>query len=164
MSQVPDICQHYSHSSHGTPFIECSLAISTWGIDIIGKMTPKASNRHKFILVAIDYFTKWVEAQSYAVLTTAKVEKFIKENIICRYELPHDLISNQGEHFLEKIDKFCAKFGIKRHWSITYSPQANGAVEVAHKNAKVILQKKADTHRDWADKLPYALWAYRTSI
>ncbi|XP_043693074.1 uncharacterized protein LOC122643523 [Telopea speciosissima] len=111
---------------------------STWGIDIIGKVTPKASNGHEFIFMTIDYFTKWVEAQSYAVLIATKVAKFIKENIICRYGVPHALISDQGAHFWGKADKFCANFGIQRHQSTTYKPQTNGAVEAANKNVKVI--------------------------
>ena len=55
---------------------------SVWGIDIIGKISPKSSNRHEYILVAIDYFPKWVEATSYARLTVAKVAKFIISHII----------------------------------------------------------------------------------
>ncbi|XP_043692979.1 uncharacterized protein LOC122643422 [Telopea speciosissima] len=83
MSQMPNIYQCHTYSSHGVAFVKCSLGILNLGIDVIGKITPKASNGHEFILATIDYFTKWVEAQSYAVLTAAKVEKFIKENIIC---------------------------------------------------------------------------------
>ena len=55
---------------------------SVWGIDIIGKISSKSSNRHEYILVAIDYFTKWVEAASYARLTVARVSKFIRSHII----------------------------------------------------------------------------------
>lgn len=78
---------------------------STWGIDIIGKVTAKASNGHEFILVAIDYFTKWVEAASYAVLTAKKVAQFIKTNIICRYGVPHELISDNGLHFEAEVTR-----------------------------------------------------------
>ena len=55
---------------------------SVWGIDIIGKISPKSSSGHEYILVAIDYFTKWVEATSYAGLTAARVAKFIRSHII----------------------------------------------------------------------------------
>ena len=55
---------------------------SVWGIDIIGNILPKSSSRHEYILVAIDYFTKWVEAASYVRLTTARVAKFIRSHII----------------------------------------------------------------------------------
>ncbi|XP_043702827.1 uncharacterized protein LOC122652990 [Telopea speciosissima] len=85
-------CQIFTNIIHIPPTKLHSLnapwPFSTWGIDVIGKITPKASNGHEFVLVAIDHFTKWVEAQSYAVLTTTKVAKFIKENIICRYGVP----------------------------------------------------------------------------
>ena len=55
---------------------------SVWGIDVIGEISPKSSNRHQYILVAIDYFTKWMEAASYARLTVARVAKFIRSHII----------------------------------------------------------------------------------
>ncbi|XP_043717531.1 uncharacterized protein LOC122665445 [Telopea speciosissima] len=161
-------CQILANITHIPPTELHSLnapwPFSTWGIDIIGKVMPKASNGHDFILVAIDYFTKLVEAQSYVVLIAAKITKFIKENLICRYGVPHALISDQRAHFWGKVDKFCTKFGIQRHQSMTYRPQTNGAVEAANKNVKAILQKMADTHKDWAEKHPYALWTYRNSI
>ncbi|XP_077240233.1 uncharacterized protein LOC143880804 [Tasmannia lanceolata] len=65
-----------------------------WGIDIIGKVHPKSSSGHEYILVAIDYFTKWIEAASYASITSNTVAKFIRANIICRYGVPHELISD----------------------------------------------------------------------
>ncbi|RVW82221.1 Gag-Pol polyprotein [Vitis vinifera] len=115
------------------------MAIFVWGIDIIGKISPKSSSGHEFILVAIDYFTKWVEAASYARLTSSGVASFIRSHIICRYGVPHELISIEG-------------------------PQTNGAVEAANKNIKRILRRMVETSRDWSEKLPFALWAYRTSF
>ena len=67
---------------------------SVWGIDIIRKISPKSSSGHELILVVIDYFTKWVEAASYARLTLAKVASFIRSHIICRHGVPHELISD----------------------------------------------------------------------
>ena len=72
---------------------------SVWGIDIIGKISPKSSSGHEYILVAIDYFSKWVEATSYAGLTAARVAKFIRSHIIYRYGVPHELLSDRGVHF-----------------------------------------------------------------
>ena len=77
---------------------------SVWGIDIIGKISPKSSNWHEYILVSIDYFTKWVEVSSYVRLTAAKVAKFIRSHIICRYGVPHELIYNRGVHFKGEVD------------------------------------------------------------
>ena len=71
---------------------------------MIGKVSPNSSSGHQYILVAIDYFTKWVEAASYASLTTAKVAKFIESHIIYRYGIPNELILNRGVHFRGEVD------------------------------------------------------------
>ncbi|WKA04769.1 hypothetical protein VitviT2T_022776 [Vitis vinifera] len=137
---------------------------SVWGIDIIGKISPKSSSGHEFILVAIDYFTKWVEAASYARLTSSGVASFIRSHIICRYGVPHELISDRGVHFRAEVDTLVQRYGIRHHRSSAYRPQTNGAVEAANKNIKRILRKMVETSRDWSEKLPFALWAYRTSF
>ncbi|RDX65055.1 Protein NYNRIN, partial [Mucuna pruriens] len=69
---------------------------SMWGLDVIGPIELKASNGHRFILVAIDYFTKWVEAASYSTVTRNVVVKFIKKDIICRYGLPAHIITDKA--------------------------------------------------------------------
>ena len=137
---------------------------SIWGIDIIGKISPKSSSGHEFILVAIDYFTKWVEAASYARLTSAGVASFIISHIICRYGVPHELISDRGVHFRAEVDTLVQRYSIRHHRSSAYRPQTNGAVEAANKNIKRILRRMVETSRDWSEKLPFALWAYRTSF
>ena len=130
---------------------------------MIGAVTPKGSNGHEFILVTIDYFTKWVEAQSYAVLKASHVANFIKNNIICRYGVPNEIISDIGSHFKKEVVELLEKYNVAFHKSSTYRPQTNGAVEAANKNIKRILQKMVETYQDWPDKLPFALWGYRTS-
>ncbi|WJZ90916.1 hypothetical protein VitviT2T_010031 [Vitis vinifera] len=137
---------------------------SVWGIDIIGKISPKSSSGHEFILVAIDYFTKWVEATSYARLTSARVASFIRSHIICRYGVPHELISDRGVHFRAEVDTLVQRYSIRHHGSSAYGPQTNGAVEAANKNIKRILQRMVGTSWDWSEKLPFALWAYQTSF
>ena len=76
-----------------------SWLFSIWGIDVIGKIAPKASNGHEYILVAIDYFTKWVEAASYFVLKAKPMARFLENNIICWYGVPQEIISDNGSHF-----------------------------------------------------------------
>ena len=99
---------------------------SVWGIDIIGKILPKSSSGREFILVAIDYFTKWMEATSYAKLNVAKVATFIRSHIICRYGVPHELISDRGVHFRGEVDTLLQRYGIQHHRSSVYRPQTNG--------------------------------------
>ena len=122
---------------------------SIWGIDIIGKISPKSSGGHEYILVAIDYFTKWEEATSYAGLTAAIVAKFIRSHIIYRYGVPHDLISDRGAHFRGEVDTLVQEYGIQHHRSSAYRPHTNGVVEAANKNIKRILRKMVETSRDW---------------
>ena len=135
-----------------------------WNIDIIGKISSKSSNGHKFILIDIDYFTKWVEVASYAKLTSTKVANFIRSHIICRYEVPHELISDRGTHFRAEVETLLQKYGIQHHKSFAYRPQTNGAVEATNKNINKILRKMVDTSQDWSKKLHFALWAYCTSF
>ena len=67
-----------------------------WSIDIIREVRPKASNSHRYIVVAIDYFSKWVEAESFATVGSKQMALFIERNIICRYGLPHHVITDNG--------------------------------------------------------------------
>ncbi|RDX91772.1 Gag-Pol polyprotein, partial [Mucuna pruriens] len=138
---------------------------STWGIDMIKPIEPKASNRHRFILVAIDYFTKWVEVTSYSTVTRNVVVKFIKRDIICRYGLPAHIITNNSTNLNNKMmTELCEQFKICHHNSTPYRPKMNGAVEAANKNIKKIVQKMVVTYKDWHEMLPYALHGYRTSV
>ena len=137
---------------------------STWGMDIIGKIHPTASNGHEFILIAIDYFTKWVEAASYKVLNSKKVAQFIQTNIIYRYGVPHEIISDNGLHFKGETRKLQLQFNIQHHKSSPYRPQTNGVVEAANKNIRQILKKSTKNYKNCPLQLPYALWGYRTSI
>ena len=89
-------CQIHGDLIHAPPS-KLHVLTSPWSfsvrrIDIIGKISLKSSSGHEFILVAIDYFTKWVEAASYTRLTSARVASFIISHIICRYGVPHELI------------------------------------------------------------------------
>jgi len=115
---------------------------SMWGIDMIGRIEPKASNGHRFILVAIDYFTKWVVAASYANVTKQVVVRFVKNNIISRYGVPSKIITDNGTNLNNNMMKeLCSEFKIEHHNSSPYRPQMNGAVEAANKNIKKIMQK-----------------------
>ncbi|XP_037496592.1 protein NYNRIN-like [Jatropha curcas] len=96
-------CQYHDNKSH-LPAVELhpttpSWPFSVWGIDIIGKITPAASNGHQYILVAVDYFFRRIEAQSYKTLTAKQVARFIEQNIFCRYGVPHHIVTDNGSHF-----------------------------------------------------------------
>ena len=110
---------------------------------------PKASNGHRFIFVVIDYFTKWVEAASYASVTKAVVARFIKKEIICRYGLPERIISDNGLNLNNNtVTEVCTTFKIKHHNSVPYRRKMNGAVKAANKNVKKIIAKATETYKD----------------
>nr|XP_034889983.1 uncharacterized protein LOC118030069 [Populus alba] len=136
-----------------------------WGIDVIGPINPKASNGHRFILVVIDYFTKWVKAYLYAHVTQKVVKRFIEKDLICRYGVPERVVIDNAQNFNEKmIAEICTKWKIKHSNSSPYRPKMNGTVEAANKNIKKIVQKMVITYKDWHEWLPYALHAYRIAV
>ncbi|KAA3466637.1 RNA-directed DNA polymerase (Reverse transcriptase), Ribonuclease H [Gossypium australe] len=138
---------------------------SMWGMDVIGSISPKASNGHRFIFVVIDYFTKWVEAASYANVTKPAASRFLNKEIICRYGMPERIISDNALNLNNStIAGVCSQFNNKHHNSSPYHPKMNRAVEAANKNIKKIVGKMTETYRDWHEKLPFALYAYRTSV
>ncbi|KAG8498038.1 hypothetical protein CXB51_007111 [Gossypium anomalum] len=162
-------CQIYGDKIHVPPsplhVMTSPWPFSMWGMDVIGPISPKASNGHRFIFVVIDYFTKWVEATSYANVTKSAVSKFLKKEIICRYGMPERIISDNALNLNNStIAEVCSQFKIKHHNSSPYRPKMNGAVEAANKNIKKIVGKMTETYRDWHEKLPFALYAYRTSV
>jgi len=132
---------------------------------MICRIEPKASNGNRFILVAIDYFTKWVETASYANVTKQVVVKFIKNQIICRYSVPSRIITDNRTNLNNRMMKeLCDDFKIEHHNYSPYRPQMNGVVEAANKNIKKIVQKMMVTYKDWHEKLPFLLHGYRTSV
>ncbi|XP_060190508.1 uncharacterized protein LOC132619697 [Lycium barbarum] len=129
-------------------------------MDVIGLIEPKSSNRHRFILVAIDYFTKWVKA-----VTKKAVVDLFHSNIICPFDTPKTIITdnttNLNSHLMKEV---CEQFKIVYRNSTPYRPKANGAVEAANKNIKKILRKMVHGTRKWNEKLPFALLGYRTTV
>ena len=84
-----------------------------WGIDIVGPL-PRGKGQVKFLLVVIDYFTKWVEAEALSTITEAKIQSFVWKNIICRFGIPQIIILDNGQQFNSQGFKdFCSSLGIK---------------------------------------------------
>ena len=132
---------------------------------MIGAIKPKASNGHCFILVAIDYFTKWVEAASYANVTRNVVVRFIKNEIICIYGLPSKIIANNAINLNNTMMKeLCEDFKIQHHNSTPYQPKIINVVEATNKNIKKIIQKMIVMYKDYHKMLSFSLHGYQTSV
>ncbi|GJW98930.1 reverse transcriptase domain-containing protein [Tanacetum coccineum] len=97
-----------------------------WGIDIAGPF-PEGPGKVKFLIVAIDYFTKWIEAKPVATITGAQVKKFVWDNIVCRFGLPGKIISDNGKQFRDNPFKdWCEKLCTRQCFVSVKHPQANG--------------------------------------
>ncbi|XP_070035756.1 uncharacterized protein [Nicotiana tomentosiformis] len=134
-----------------------------WRIDFMGPFPY--SNGHRYILVAVDYVSKWVEAIALPTNDAKVVVSFVKKHIFTRFGTPRVLISDGGTHFCNKLlNNILAKYGVKHKVSTAYHPQTSGQVEVSNREVKQILEKIVSGNRkDWAGKLDDALWAYRTA-
>ena len=144
--------------------ISSPWTFSLWGIDMIEMIEPKALNGYYFILVAIEYFTKWVEETSYANVTKQVVVRFIKNNLICRYGVPSRIITDNDSNFNNKMMKdLCEDFKIVYHNSSPYRSKINGAIEGFNKNIKKIIQKMVVTYKGWHEMLPFYLHGYCAS-
>ncbi|RVW31942.1 Pol polyprotein [Vitis vinifera] len=134
-----------------------------WGIDFMGPFPM--SFGHYYILVGVDYVSKWVEAIPCRSNDHKVVLKFLKENIFSRFGVPKAIISDGGTHFCNKpFETLLAKYGVKHKVDTPYHPQTSGQVELANWEIKNILMKVVNVNRkDWSIKLLDSLWAYRTS-
>ncbi|XP_073120164.1 uncharacterized protein [Henckelia pumila] len=107
-----------------------SCPFDQWGLDIVGPF-PQARAQKKFLLVAVDYFSKWVEAKPLEKITEGEVMKFLWKNIVCRFGLPRKLVSDNGRQFQgQKLADWCAEMGIKKAFTSMAYPQSNGQTEV----------------------------------
>ena len=134
-----------------------------WGIDF---MRPfPMSFGYSYILVGVDYVSKWVEAIQCKQNDHKVILKFLKDNIFSIFGVPKAIISYRGTHFCNKpFEILLAKYGVKHKVAIPYHPQTSGQVELANREIKNILMKVVNTsRRDWSIKLHDSLWAYRTA-
>ena len=135
-----------------------------WGIDFMGPFPP--SFGYLYILVAVDYVSKWVEAIPCKTNDHKVVVRFLKENIFSRFGTPRAIISDGGTHFCNKaFDSLMKKYSITHKIATPYHPQTCGQVEVSNREIKRILEKTVRPDRkDWSERLNDALWAYRTAF
>ncbi|XP_070003487.1 uncharacterized protein [Nicotiana sylvestris] len=135
-----------------------------WGIDFMGPFVSSFGN--KYILVAIDYLSKWVEAETLPTNNVRVVVGFLKKNIFTCFGIPRAIISDGGTHFCNQaFEKLLAKYDVRHKVATPYHPQTSGQVEVSNREIKSVLTTTVNaTRTDWAKKLDDALWAYKTTF
>jgi hypothetical protein len=121
--------------------------------------------KKNYIWFCTYYVTKWVEAITLFRAIEKSIVEFIYEDIFTRFGVPCEIVTDQGTQFTSKLMReLTEKYGIKHYKSSPYHPQDNGQVESTNKVMEAILTKNVQLHHwDWADRLPEALWAYRTT-
>ena len=124
------------------------------------------SFRNEYILLAIDYVSKWVEAIPCKSNDRKIMVKFLKEHILSRFGIPRAIISDRGTHFCNRsFASLMKKYNITHKMATPYHPQTSGQVKVSNRQIKQILEKTVSSNRkDWSLKLVDALWAYRTAF
>jgi len=119
----------------------------------------------KYLVVAIEYFTKWIEAEPVTQITAHKIQHFVWKNIVCRFGTPKRLVSDNGTKFAsQQFGKLCTELGIKQVFASVEHPQTNGQVKsvnrVLLRGLKRRLEKAKGT---WAEEVPRIVWAYHTT-
>nr|GEU61312.1 reverse transcriptase domain-containing protein [Tanacetum cinerariifolium] len=124
-----------------------------------------SSKGNKYILVAVDYLSKWVEAKALPTNDARVVVKFLK-SLFSRFGTPKSIISDRGTHFYnDQFSRVMAKYEVTHHLSTAYHPQTSGQVEVTNRGLKRILEiTVGENCASWSDKLEDALWAFRTAF
>ncbi|VFQ66965.1 unnamed protein product [Cuscuta campestris] len=118
------------------------IPFAKFGMDIIGAF-PQAQGRKKYVMVAIDYFTKWVEAEAYATITTKQCQRFVWKNIIIRFGSPRNIVTDNGPQFRNPgFTKYLEDFGITHNKASVAYPQGNGQVENVNRTIVDVIKKR----------------------
>ena len=163
-----DKCQKHG-DMHLAPPHELSTLSSPWpfawwGMDILGPFV-QGTYQNKFLIVAVDYFTKWIEAEALAKITSHNILRFYKRNVLARFRILQALVTDNGTQFTDQgFRDFVTKLGTKQHFTSVEHPQTNGQAEAAN---RVILRglkrRLGEAKRGWVEELHSVLWAYRTT-
>ncbi|GJZ63342.1 reverse transcriptase domain-containing protein [Tanacetum coccineum] len=161
-----DSCQRQGKISQRDEMPQNSIQVceifDVWGIDFMGPFPSSKGN--KYLKVAVDYLSKWVEAKALPTNDARVVCKFLK-SLFARFGAPRAIISDRGTHFCnDQFAKVMLKYGVTHRLSTAYHPQTSGQVEVSNRGLKRILERTVGENRaSWSDKLDDALWAFRTA-
>nr|GEU35375.1 reverse transcriptase domain-containing protein [Tanacetum cinerariifolium] len=134
-----------------------------WGIDFMGPFPSSRGN--KYILVAVDSLSKWIEAKGLPTNDARVIVMFLK-SLFARFGTPRDIISDRGTHFCnDQFAKVMTKYGFTHSLATTYHPQTSGQVKVSNRGLKCILKRTVGENRaTWSGKLDDALWVFRTAF
>jgi hypothetical protein len=115
-----------------TQLIQPTWPLQRWGLDLLGPLPPAQGNL-RYVVVAVEYFSKWIEAKPLATITSVTVQKLFWQNIVCRFGVPKAITVDNGTQFdAEAFKEFCDQIGMKIHFVSVRHPESNGLVERAN--------------------------------
>ncbi|GKB57794.1 reverse transcriptase domain-containing protein [Tanacetum coccineum] len=143
--------------------IQVCEIFDVWGIDFMGPFPSSRGN--KYILVVVDYLSKWVEAKALPTNDARVVVKFLK-SLFAQFGTPRAIISDRRTYFCnDQFAKVMSKYGVTHRLATAYHPQTSVQVEVSNRGLKRILERTVgENHASWSDKLDDALWAFHTAF
>ncbi|GKA59530.1 reverse transcriptase domain-containing protein [Tanacetum coccineum] len=162
-----DSCQRQGKISQKDEMPQNAIQVceifDVWGIDFMGPFPSSRGN--KYILVAVDYLSKWVETKALPTNDARVIVKFLK-SLFARFRTPRAIISDRSTHFCnDQFAKVMLKYGVTHCLSTAYHPQTSRPVEVSNCGLKRILERTiGKNHASWSDKLDDALWAFHTAF
>ncbi|GAU49854.1 hypothetical protein TSUD_129960 [Trifolium subterraneum] len=135
-----------------------------WGMDILGPF-PTAARQVKYLIVAVDYFTKWIEAEPLAKIGASHILRFFKRNVLARFGIPQVVVTDNGTQFTnKKFQEFLATIGTTQHFTSVEHPQTNGQAEAANRVILRRLRRRMGASKEnWTEELHNVLWSYRTT-
>ena len=133
---------------------------NVWGIDFMGPFVSSCNNQ--YLLLAVDYVSKWVEVKALPTNDAKVVINFLHKKIFTRFDTPRVIISDEGSYFYNcKFTALMERYHVNHCVAIAYHPQTNGQAEVSNREIKRILEKVVSPSiKDWSLKLDEAIWAY----
>jgi hypothetical protein len=149
-----------------TQLIQPTWPLQRWGLDLLGPLPPTQGNM-KYVVVAVEYFLKWIEAKPLVTITLATIQMFFCHNIVCRFGVPKAItVDNETQFDAETLNAFCDQIGTKIHFASVRHPESNGLVERANGIIitgiiKLIFNQPRGK---WLDELTKVVWNHNTTV
>lgn len=144
--------------------LQAPWPFDVWGMDILGPFS-QASSQRKFLVIVVDHFTKWIEAEPLASITSRALKRCVIRSIITRFGIPHALVTDNGRQFVsEQFREFCDDYHIKLKTTSVEHPAINYQTKLAN---RIILQglktRLEGAKGRWVEEFPSVLWSYRVT-
>jgi hypothetical protein len=149
-----------------TQLIQPTWPLQSWGLDLLGPL-PLAQVNLRYVVLAVEYFSKWIEAKPLATITSATVQKFFWQNIICCFGVPKAItVDNAAQFDSEAFKTFCDRIGTKMHFASVRHPESNGLVERASGIIITGIMKSIFNlpKGKWSDELVKVVWNHNIVV